>query len=121
MGDFAKDSRMMMSNGTMLDLKSTFVREGTWPAGSTWQMLPIPMQRTSSPKGGWFLTNWTFPPPCQDPTLPAGLNQGICSGEWITNITMYDYLTVPAHLPAGDYVLSFRWDCESSAQVWQAR
>ena len=78
---------MMMSNGTMLDVQSTFVKEGTWPAGSTWQMLPIPMQRTSSPKGGWFLTNWTFPPPCYDPTPPRALGQGICSGEWISNIS----------------------------------
>jgi lytic starch monooxygenase len=38
----------------------------------------------------------------------------------MTNITMYDQLRVPAHLQAGEYVLGFRWDCESSAQVWQA-
>ena len=35
------------------------------------------------------------------------------------NITMYDQLRVPA-VPAGEYVLGFRWDCESSAQVWQS-
>ena len=33
---------------------------------------------------------------------------------------MYDYLTVPAHLTPGEYVLGLRWDCESSAQVWQS-
>ena len=32
----AGNSRMMMSNGTMLDLTSTFVTEGTMPKGSTW-------------------------------------------------------------------------------------
>eukprot|EP01052_Picozoa_sp_SAG31_P004143 SAG31_NODE_169_length_21415_cov_29.765338_5_plen_59_part_00 len=37
----------------------------------------------------------------------------------VDNITMYDYLRVPDVLP-GEYVLGFRWDCESSAQVWQA-
>ena len=42
---FAGDSKMMMSNGSMLPLKSTFVTEGTMPAGSTWQMVPIPMTR----------------------------------------------------------------------------
>jgi hypothetical protein len=42
---FAGNSRMMMSNGTMLNLTSTFVSEGTLPKGSTWQMLPIPMTR----------------------------------------------------------------------------
>jgi hypothetical protein len=38
----------------------------------------------------------------------------------MTNITMYDQLRVPSHLEAGEYVLGFRWDCESSAQVWQS-
>ena len=33
---WAADSKMMMSNGSMLDLTSTFVSEGTMPKGSTW-------------------------------------------------------------------------------------
>jgi len=100
-------------------------------------MLPIPMTR-----GGPGLQDlgYQFPPPCYDPTPPRVLGQvhiripavdslsnpccsrllgqGICSGEWMNNITMYDYLRVPK-VPAGEYVLGFRWDCESSAQVWQ--
>jgi len=114
--EFAADSRMMMSNGSMLQLASTFVSDGTLPVGSTWQMLPIPMTR-----GGPDLRQmgYQFDPPCTDPTPPRVLGQGICSGEWINNITLYDRVRVPAHLPAGEYVLGFRWDCESSAQVWQ--
>ena len=27
---------------------------------------------------------------------------------------------VPADLPLGEYALGFRWDCETSAQVWQS-
>ena len=27
-------------------------------------------------------------------------------------------LRVPAELPAGEYVLGWRWDCEMSSQVW---
>jgi hypothetical protein len=45
---------------------------------------------------------------------------GHCSGVWTNNITMYDYLRVPEHLKPGEYVLGFRWDCESSAQIWQS-
>jgi len=30
-----------------------------------------------------------------------------------------DVLKVPATLPAGDYVLGWRYDCEATAQVWQ--
>jgi hypothetical protein len=111
--DFAANSSMMMSNGTMLNLTSTFVTDGTLPVGGTWQMVPIPMTRDQiSHKLGY-----PFPPPCYDPTPPESLGQGICSGEWIVNITMYDQLRVPAHLAPGEYVLGFRWDCEASAQV----
>ena len=35
-------------------------------------------------------------------------------------VTTYDQLRIPEHLEAGEYVLGFRWDCESSAQVWQS-
>ena len=103
----------------MLDLKSTFVTEGTSPEGSAWQMLPIPMTR-GVVDGSWSKPYYQFEPPCYEPTPPAALGQGICSGEWMHNITMYDYLKVPEHLQPGEYVLGFRWDCESSAQVWQA-
>lgn len=30
-----------------------------------------------------------------------------------------DRVEVPADIPPGAYVLSWRWDCEESAQVWQ--
>ncbi|CAJ1443282.1 unnamed protein product [Effrenium voratum] len=30
-----------------------------------------------------------------------------------------DLVQVPEDLPAGDYLLSWRWDCEQSTQVWQ--
>lgn len=113
---FAGDSRMMMSNGTMLNLTSTFVTDGTLPEGSTWQMNPIPTTRGGPSLGK---VGYVFPPPCYDPTPPRSLSQGICTGEWINNITMYDQLRVPSVAP-GEYVLGFRWDCEGSAQVWQA-
>ena len=58
--------------GTMLNLTSTFVTDGTLPAGSAWQMLPIPMTR-----GGPDLHDmgYQFPPPCYDPTTPKTLGQ----------------------------------------------
>jgi hypothetical protein len=31
---------------------------------------------------------------------------------------VYDVLKVPEHLPAGEYVLGWRYDCEATAQVW---
>jgi len=34
--------------------------------------------------------------------------------------TMVDYLKVPADLPAGQYSVSWRWDCEETPQVWNS-
>jgi len=126
--EFAGNSSMMMSNGKMLPLESRFTTEGTTPAGSTWQMNPIPMVHDyfNGPdyKHGPNKGGFPFPPPCDDPYAAQakagklGLSQGLCTGEWITNITIYDKLRVPK-VPAGKYVLGFRYDCESSAQVWQ--
>ena len=31
-----------------------------------------------------------------------------------------DLVEVPETLESGDYVLSFRWDCEESPQIWNA-
>ena len=110
--------------GALQDVNSTFVSEGTLPNGSTWQMVPVPGYITGNPKGSWTCCKQWFDPPCYDPVVPADsahrLKQGMCSGEWFTNITFYDYLRVPEHLEPGEYVLGFRWDCESSAQVWQS-
>jgi hypothetical protein len=107
---------MMMSNGTMLNLTSTFVggkgTTNTKPEGSVWQMLPIPMTRGGPGLGD---IGYQFPPPCYEPIAPGVLTQGTCAGEWISNITMYDSLKVPVVKP-GEWVLGFRWDCESSAQ-----
>ena len=120
---FADDSSLMLSNGTIMKLKSTFVSEGTLPVGSTWQMLPIPDTHHVTPGVGPSEA-WTFPPPCYEPSYPDQplpfLSEGRCSGQWITNITIYDRLRVPELLPPGEYVLGLRWDCETSAQVWQS-
>ena len=34
------------------------------------------------------------------------------------NFSIVDQLKVPSHLTPGDYVLSFRWDCEQTNQIW---
>jgi len=121
---FADDSSLMLSNGTMIKVKSTFVSEGTLPAGAAWQMLAIPDTQHVRPSGASPNEAWAFEPPCYEPAYPDHplpfLSEGRCSGQWITNITIYDQLRVPEHLPPGDYVLGLRWDCETSAQVWQS-
>eukprot|EP01102_Stenamoeba_stenopodia_P003625 TRINITY_DN1379_c0_g1_i1.p1 TRINITY_DN1379_c0_g1~~TRINITY_DN1379_c0_g1_i1.p1 ORF type:complete len:402 (-),score=53.72 TRINITY_DN1379_c0_g1_i1:32-1237(-) len=48
-----------------------------------------------------FVTNWTFPELSVDA------------------YSIVDLVTVPSDLPEGDYILSWRWDCEQSPQIWQ--
>jgi hypothetical protein len=121
---FAGDSSLLLGDGSRMTLNSTFVSEGTLPAGSTWQMNPIPGYVHYVAPNGWTydkaIPRW-FDPPCHDTTSlkQPNLGQGNCSGEWLTKVTTYDYLKVPDVTP-GEYVLGFRWDCESSAQVWQS-
>jgi hypothetical protein len=120
---FASNSKLMIADGSIIELNSTFVSDGTLPVGGTWLMLGIP-DTTHVRPAGFPSENWGFKPPCSEPGYPdhppAGLYQGECSGMWEHNITMYDYLRVPEHLKPGEYVLGFRWDCETSAQIWQA-
>jgi len=42
---------------------------------------------------------------------------GVIDRPWPWSIV--DKVKVPNDLPSGDYLLSWRWDCEQSAQVWQ--
>ena len=115
---FAGNSKLMISDGSIIELDSVDVSDGTLPVGGTWRMLGIPDVAGAAVKG------WAFEPPCREPGYPdnppAFPDQGNCTGDWTHNITMYDYLTVPGHLQPGEYVLGFRWDCETSAQVWQS-
>ena len=43
--------------------------------------------------------------------------EGKCSGDFIGG-AIVDHLALSKAVPAGDYVLGFRWDCEQSAQIW---
>ena len=116
---FVGDSKLMISDGSTIELNSVNVSNGTLPVGSTWRMLGIPDAGGAATPG-----EWAFEPPCHEPGYPNHPpkfpNQANCTGDWTHNITMYDYLRVPEHLEPGEYVLGFRWDCETSAQIWQS-
>ena len=109
---FVGNSRLMISDGSMIELDSVDVTNGTLPVGGTWRMLGIPDKRGAASRlGPKPYKTWAFEPPCHEPGYPDhpdGNNQGNCSGDWTHNITMYDYLRVPEHLVPGEYVLGFR-------------
>jgi len=70
------------------EVNATRSTQGTYPEDSMWTLNPI------------------TPPMEYGGT--SGSNQG----------TIIDLIEVPSDLEAGEYVLSFRWDCKCTAQVW---
>lgn len=60
-------------------------------------MNPIPTQQGGAP----------FGPPCPD-----------CTADF-NAFTVNDRVVLPSSLAPGDYLLSWRWDCDTTPQVWQ--
>ena len=95
-------------------INATLVSTGTTPAGSTWAMNPLPYSNAAqAPTTG----TGTFEPPCEETVDRKKSDTGRCSGRDPFNTLIVDTLRVPAVAP-GKYVLSLRWDCEKSAQIW---
>uniref|UniRef100_A0A7S4SZ54 Chitin-binding type-4 domain-containing protein n=1 Tax=Alexandrium monilatum TaxID=311494 RepID=A0A7S4SZ54_9DINO len=110
--------------------------KGTYPKGSMWTRNPVPACR--GPGGGSLVGShlncgtgpWgnatgsgvQFPPPFpygygfgnHDPLLPGGDAHG--TFKW----SIVDRLRVPADIETGEYILSWRWDCEQTPQVWNS-
>merc|ERR1712032_656859 len=96
---------------------ATYVTEGTLPKGSAWAKNPIPLFRgqAGTPPGDAPGKPW-YPIRCNDTARCAGMMDGT---DAVTNLEIVDYLRIPSDLPAGEYVLGWRWDCEQSNQIWQ--
>eukprot|EP01065_Artemidia_motanka_P022797 TRINITY_DN269_c0_g2_i1.p2 TRINITY_DN269_c0_g2~~TRINITY_DN269_c0_g2_i1.p2 ORF type:complete len:247 (+),score=44.05 TRINITY_DN269_c0_g2_i1:622-1362(+) len=117
-------SWLVWANGHRAEIPATRVTEGTTPPGSAWTMNPIPACNSTS--GGFQGAGCEapqFPPPpgCNDtcwgyqrcsPMLPE---EGPCNLVVMPDVA--DLVRVP-RVPAGDYVVSWRWDCEQTSQVW---
>ena len=87
--------------------------------GSTWRRNPIPCCDYRSARGG-YCHGTMFPPPAgqaatgqQYPWLLMGFGD-------LHDYSIVDRLQLPSGLAAGEYVLSFRWDTEQYAQVWNS-
>ena len=101
-----------------MEVSAKRTKTGTFPEGSQWTKNPfVPgFQKKGTAKkdlcikevkfaprqGGAKLTETGESVPC------------VCAGSGY----IYDKVKVPADLMKGEYVLSFRWDAEKSAQVW---
>jgi len=97
--------------------------KGTWPPNSSWTKNPIPACR--APDGGVFTDDsdeckktggFQFTPPAPD---LHGYGEYISSNFASTfGFNIVDKVQIPANLQPGKYVLSFRWDCEQTSQIW---
>jgi len=111
--------------GKQIWFDAVYVSDGTHPVGSEWAKMPIP-----AGPWGYVLHGATFLPMCQEPAeCVAAVDKNPpfmtcqCSGDGIGDIPtleIIDYVELPASLNQGDWVLSWRWDCEESTQVWNS-
>merc|ERR1712151_1270918 len=110
------------------EIPAVRVTEGVLPKGSIWTRNPVPGCNDVPRLGGHNhkCAGPMFPPPI--PGLygfgPGACASGVapCALEEMASRAMpfgiVDLVKVPDNLLAGDYVLSFRWDCEQLPQVW---
>jgi len=109
--------------GSRVGFKANRTTEGTYPPGSEWTMNPIPV--CNSTAMGW--NAFGCPDGTEFPPRAPGL---MGTGEHMDEFgefhapdflwTLMDEVEVPMELEIGEYVLSFRWDCEATPQIWNA-
>jgi hypothetical protein len=56
-----------------------------------------------------------IPKDCDDAKFPGGCSSANRNFPWYSQV---DNVKIPQDLTPGHYVLSWRWDCEANAQVW---
>lgn len=92
---------------------------GTFPEGSQWTKNPVPA--CNGGDGGFFNPTAECPSGTQFPPPRPGI-YGFGVNRYHTvkhfQFSIIDRVRIPKDLEAGDYVLSFRWDTEQTAQVW---
>jgi len=95
--------------------------QGTAPQGSQWTKNPIPA--CSGFWGGLHDDDDSCPEGLQfDTPVPGvfGSRYHFSTGPRDSDWFIMDEVEVPKEMTPGEYVLSFRWDSEQTAQVWSA-
>ena len=67
---------------------------------------------------GWYMGNATHMPSKYPGFLPdTNQHEGWCSGDWTLGMVS-DKIIIPQDTVPGRFVLSWRMDCEETAQIW---
>jgi len=143
----AEKAGLLFPDGSKQLIKPVHVNVGTSPAGSTWARIPVaptllgpvcipgPHDDPDAPYSCAAKNNPKTPCGCTPCPETPGSDCSRCwdcgtpdftptmhDGKPVEGvgpvIGMTDVVKVPANLPAGKYVLGFRYDCEATAQVW---
>jgi len=108
------------------EIKAKRTTSGTHPRGSQWTRNPIPAWKCASGGRQGYKFDGITPNPdkCNEFNFPpaspdlAGYGLHMKKHQDVFNFHIVDKLQVPSNLAPGDYVLSWRWDCEQTPQVW---
>jgi hypothetical protein len=138
---------LLFADGSTEMIQPVHVSEGTTPPNSTWAMIPVaptklgpmciagPHDDPKAPNSCDPKNNPTTPcgcTPCpqtpgsdcsrcdncyEEPAYPPHVHDGKAVSGVGPVVGIMDVVKVPANLPAGKYVLGWRYDCEATAQV----
>jgi len=139
---------LLFPDGGKMSIDPVHVNVGTSPEGSTWARIPVaptmlgpmcipgPKDDPTAPHSCATKNNpVTGTCGCTECPETPGSDCSRCDncnepayapymykGQPVEGVSMVvgilDVLKVPEDLPAGDYVLGWRYDCEATAQVW---
>lgn len=108
------------TNGTVLAFDGVYATEGTQPPGSAWAQNPIPRNDVQNTGQGFAPhCNTTGALGCQG-MWDGGSKDGVGDNVAVPDLEIVDHVAIPIDLPAGDYILGWRYDCEESNQIWQS-
>jgi hypothetical protein len=131
---FEGDSTWIQFPTSRTEIRANRTTTGTHPSGSQWTKVPIPSCGGAAGGGlgcddGCDAPQFESPIPglwgngpgngCAGCDKSCGNNM-TCNMEHcgsVMDFQIVDLVKVP-DLPAGDYALSFRWDCEQTPQIW---
>ena len=98
--------------GSEIFFNATEVSEGVIPKGYAWRRTPIPISGGHAGIPGPVNVP-SFPPPCTNHSWCIDDQDGRTAVHDLYRAPeIVDFVKIPPDLPAGDYLLGWRWDCE---------
>ena len=109
--DVGSKQVLRLGNGSEVAMAAQIVTSD----GAPWIRNPIPAcHLKSSGNGECGAPQFPPPPGCDETCWGSSDNHTL----GLVLPVIVNEVVVPAELPAGRYVLGFRWDCEGTSQIW---